>query len=115
MEASGTWASLLGGADEEVEALLVVEDRAGHTEARITPHYDRNWIITTLAEAGMTPVAIGQILGQRDLKTITEVYMRATQAKTTSILAEVGKTLDKSAKDELKAKRREKDHQRKTS
>ncbi len=96
-------------------ALKAAKDRAGHEEVRITPHYGRNWIITQLAEAHMTPMAIGLILGQRDLKTITEVYMRATEAKTRSILDEVGKVLDKSGEDELEAKRREKEQENEKS
>lgn len=51
--------------------------RAGYS-VKITPHYGRVWLITTLAELGMTPPAIGEVLGQEDLQTITEVYMRAT-------------------------------------
>lgn len=66
--------------------------RAGHEDIRITPHYGRNWVITTLAEAGMPIPAIGEFLGQRDLRTITEVYMRATEDKKSSVLAAVNST-----------------------
>ena len=52
--------------------------RAGYEDVRITPHYGRVWLITALAESGMPIPAIGEILGQVDLKTITEVYMRAS-------------------------------------
>lgn len=50
-------------------------ERAG-VKKKVTPHYGRNWLITYLAEAGATPVAIGRALGQTDLKTITEIYMK---------------------------------------
>lgn len=52
--------------------------RAGFEGVKITPHYGRVWLITALAESGMPIPAIGEILGQVDLKTITEVYMRAS-------------------------------------
>lgn len=67
--------------------------RAGYGEVRLTPHFGRVWLITTLAEAGMPIPAIGQMLGQVDLKTITEVYMRATDARRDAILDKVGKKL----------------------
>lgn len=67
--------------------------RAGYGDVRITPHYGRVWLITTLAEQGMTPAAIGEILGQVDLKTITETYMRASQTKTKEIFGRVDSLL----------------------
>lgn len=73
--------------------------RAGYDDIRLTPHYGRNWLITTLAEAHMTPVAIGEILGQRDLRTITEVYMRATAQTTRAILDDVDKAISNPKKD----------------
>lgn len=67
--------------------------RAGHKGVTITPHYGRNWVITTLAEAGMPIPAIGEFLGQRDLRTITEVYMRATDDRKAAVLDAVNATL----------------------
>lgn len=52
--------------------------RAGYEEVKITPHYGRVWLITALAEAGMPLPQIGEILGQVDLATITEIYLRAS-------------------------------------
>lgn len=63
----------------------------------ITPHNGRVWLITTLAEAGMPIPAIGEILGQRDLKTITETYMRASEDKKRSVLERVNARLDGAA------------------
>lgn len=40
-------------------------------------------------EAGLTIPAIGEILGQRDLKTITEVYMRISEQRKAEVLAKV--------------------------
>lgn len=84
--------------------------RAGYEDVRLTPHYGRNWLITTLAEANMPIPAIGEYLGQRDLRTITEIYMRATEDKKSSVLAAVNSAfkvpdgvVDLDAKREAKA------------
>ena len=66
--------------------------RAGVT-AKITPHYGRVWLITTLVEQGMTIPAIGEILGQVDLKTITEIYMRTSEARRQEALEKVNEAL----------------------
>lgn len=62
---------------------------AGHEHTELTSHYGRVWLITTLAEEGMSPVAIGELLGQTDLRTITEIYMRATEKTTAEILGRI--------------------------
>lgn len=69
------------------------KDRAGYADIKMTPHYGRVWLITTLAEAGMPIPEIGRILGQRDLRTITEVYMRASETKRTEVLSAVNHAL----------------------
>jgi len=66
--------------------------RAGITE-RISPHYGRVWLITTLVEQGMTIPAIGELLGQVDLKTITEIYMRTSNARRQEALQRVSDSL----------------------
>lgn len=50
--------------------------RAGYPHDVLTLHYGRNWLITHLAQLGATPAEIGYLLGQSDLKTITETYMK---------------------------------------
>lgn len=70
------------------------KSRAGHDDVKITPHYGRVWLITTLAEAGMPIPAIGEYLGQRDLRTITEVYMRATEDRKKKVLDAVNAAFD---------------------
>lgn len=60
----------------------------------LTPHYGRVWMITTLAEAGMQIPEIGVILGQVDLRTITEVYMRASKDHRRKILGNVNGMLE---------------------
>lgn len=73
--------------------LATAKKAAGYEDVKITPHYGRVWLITTLVEAGMTIPAIGEILGQRDLKTITEVYMRTSEARKREVLESVNKAL----------------------
>ncbi|MEJ6013252.1 tyrosine-type recombinase/integrase [Corynebacterium sp. H127] len=82
-------------------ALSRAKTRAGHEGLKISPHYGRVWMNTALAEAGMTPVAIGQILGQTDLKTITEIYMRVSETHRMEGLAAVGEMLDASAASQM--------------
>lgn len=69
------------------------KERAGLGDVVITPHYGRVWLITVLAEQGMPIPAIGELLGQRDLKTITEIYMRATESRKQSVLDDVNRRL----------------------
>lgn len=85
--------------------------RAGFGDVKITPHYGRVWLITTLAEAGMPIPAIGEILGQVDLRTITEIYMRSSAAKRNEVLGQVNKALGATPADvgDLDAKRAEKE------
>ena len=37
--------------------------------------------------------AIGELLGQVDLRTITEVYMRSTEGKKREVIRQVGETV----------------------
>lgn len=60
---------------------------------RITPHYGRNWLITRLAENGATPQEIGRVLGQKDLKTITETYMKVRPERVDAIMSQVGESI----------------------
>lgn len=84
---TGTGATIL---DTSYRSILNrAKKRAGYEDLRITPHYGRNWVITTLAEAGMPIPAIGEFLGQRDLRTITEVYMRVTDKRKDAVLGTV--------------------------
>lgn len=87
------------------------KDRAGHADVRITPHYGRVWLITTLAEAGMPIPAIGDILGQVDLRTITEIYMRSSKTKRDEVLGQVNHALAGTAPGvaDLDAKRAQKE------
>ena len=56
---------------------------------KITPHYGRNWLITCMCEEGATPAEIGSMLGQTDLKTITEIYMKVRPDNVAKVLGRV--------------------------
>ncbi|WP_192930086.1 tyrosine-type recombinase/integrase [Corynebacterium sp. 366] len=63
-------------------------ERAG-VKANLTPHCGRNWLITHMAMEGATPAEIGQVLGQSDLKTITETYMKVRDDRPRDVLNRV--------------------------
>lgn len=64
------------------------KSKAGITK-EITPHYGRVYLITRLAEAGATPKEIGRILGQEDVSTIVNVYMRARESRVTELMSRI--------------------------
>lgn len=81
------------GSEESKRATLVLSNKKPLVPAGILSWWGSLWLIMTLAELGMVPPAIGEILGQVDLKTITEIYMRSTEAKRNEILGQVNAAL----------------------
>lgn len=79
--------------DTALRNTMVNARRAAGVEDNITPHYGRNWLITHLAESGATPAEIGHLLGQTDLKTITEVYMKVRPDNAAAVMGRVGQQL----------------------
>lgn len=61
--------------------------KAAGVREGITPHYGRNWLITRLAELGATPKEIGAILGQEDLSTILNIYMKVRAERPADLMA----------------------------
>ncbi|MCS4492149.1 site-specific integrase [Corynebacterium sp. ES2715-CONJ3] len=72
--------------------LSTAETKAGVT-TEIDPHCGRNWLITRLAEQGAHLKEIGKLLGQTDLNTITQVYMKVRAGRTDTLMAKVDATL----------------------
>ena len=70
------------------------ETEAGVT-TQIDPHCGRNWLITRLAEQGAHLKEIGALLGQEDVQTILNVYMKARPERTTDLMAQVNRSLDR--------------------
>ncbi|MFW9053780.1 tyrosine-type recombinase/integrase [Corynebacterium striatum] len=73
-------------------ALARAKDKAGVCDD-IDPHCGRNWLITRLAEQGAHLKEIGTLLGQDDVATILDVYMKVRAGRTTSLMEKVNATL----------------------
>ena len=69
-----------------------VKRRAG-VNPDIDPHTGRNWLITRLAEQGAHLKEIGALLGQDDLATIMDVYMKVRAGRTQALMERVNDTL----------------------
>ena len=69
-----------------------VKRRAG-VDAGINPHTGRNWLITRLAEQGAHLKEIGALLGQDDVSTILDVYMKVRSGRTDELMERVSATL----------------------
>ncbi|MBG9346292.1 MULTISPECIES: tyrosine-type recombinase/integrase [Corynebacterium] len=52
----------------------------------LSPHYGRVYLITKLAESGATPTEIGRILGQEDVTTIVNTYMRSRETRAQTLM-----------------------------
>ena len=72
--------------------LTRAEERAGVT-TEIDPHCGRNWLITRLAEQGAHLKEIGALLGQDDVATILDVYMKVRAGRTTTLMERVNDSL----------------------
>lgn len=68
------------------------EIRAGVT-TEIDPHCGRNWLITRLAEQGAHLKEIGALLGQEDVTTILDVYMKVRAGRTTDLMGRVSASI----------------------
>lgn len=72
--------------------LTRAEERAG-VSTEIDPHCGRNWLITRLAEQGAHLKEIGALLGQDDVATILDVYMKVRAGRTTTLMERVNNSL----------------------
>lgn len=79
--------------DTSFRSRLQEAREAAGVQTRITPHIGRNWLITHLAEKGATPAEIGKVLGQKDLRVITEVYMKVRDDNVQTVLGRVNDSL----------------------
>src|SRR5699024_5937140 len=60
----------------------------------IDPHCGRNWLITRLAEQGAHLKAMGRLMGQADMSTILDVYMKSGDGRTTTLMEKDNVSLD---------------------
>lgn len=75
--------------DTSFRSVFIRARKAAGVRDDITPHYGRNWLITALAELGATPAEIGVILGQTDLNTITQDYMKVRESRPEELMRRV--------------------------
>lgn len=68
------------------------KERAG-VSMEIDPHCGRNWLITRLAEQGAHLKEIGKLLGQDDVATILDVYMKVRAGRTATLMEKVNATV----------------------
>lgn len=68
------------------------KERAG-VNMDIDPHTGRNWLITRLAEQGAHLKEIGALLGQDDVATILDVYMKVRAGRPEVLMERVSATL----------------------
>ena len=79
--------------DTSYRSILARAKRRAGVNAGINPHTGRNWLITRLAEEGAHLKEIGNLLGQEDMKTILDVYMKVRAGRTTSLMESVSQSV----------------------
>lgn len=80
--------------DTSYRSVLNRAKKEAGTSPRITPHCGRNWLITRLAEQGAHLKEIGTLLGQEDVSTILNVYMKARAERTVEMMDAVNNSLE---------------------
>lgn len=80
--------------DTSFRSVLARAKEAAGVSPDIDPHTGRNWLITRLAEQGAHLKEIGRLLGQDDVTTILNVYLKVRAERTTSLMDKVSNTLE---------------------
>ena len=79
--------------DTSYRSILARVKRRAGVSPDINPHTGRNWLITRLAEQGAHLKEIGALLGQDDVATILDVYMKVRPGRTDTLMDRVSTTL----------------------
>ena len=79
--------------DTSYRSILARVKRRAGVSPDIDPHTGRNWLITRLAEQGAHLKEIGALLGQDDVATILDVYMKVRPGRTDTLMDRVSTTL----------------------
>lgn len=66
-----------------------MKKRAGITR-RLHPHAGRRFIVSALLEQGYEPTAVGEIIGDKDLKIVLEIYAQVRAGRTEEIMSQWG-------------------------
>ena len=80
--------------DTSFRSVLARAKETAGVSPDIDPHTGRNWLITRLAEQGAHLKEIGRLLGQDDVTTILNVYLKVRAERTTSLMEKVSATLE---------------------
>lgn len=83
--------------DTSYRSVLDRAKKKAGVSMEIQPHHGRNWLITRLAEQGAHLKEIGRLLGQDDVTTILDVYLKVRAERTTSLMEAVNRTITTSA------------------
>lgn len=81
--------------DTSYRSVLQRAEMKAGVSTEIDPHCGRNWLITRLAEQGAHLKEIGRLLGQEDVSTILDVYMKVRAGRTTTLMAAVNASIGK--------------------
>lgn len=79
--------------DTSYRSVLARAKKAAGVSPDINPHTGRNWLITRLAEQGAHLKEIGRLLGQDDVTTILNVYLKVRAERTTSLMEKVSASI----------------------
>lgn len=79
--------------DTSFRSILNRAKLRAEVDPRITPHCGRNWFITRLAELGAHPQEIGKILGQHDMETILQIYLKVRGDRIPQLIASVNESI----------------------
>lgn len=79
--------------DTSYRSVLARAKKKAGVPMGIDPHTGRNWLITRLAEQGAHLKEIGKLLGQEDVTTILDVYLKVRAERTTSLMEAVNRTI----------------------
>ncbi|QRP70136.1 tyrosine-type recombinase/integrase [Corynebacterium glucuronolyticum] len=107
-----TWLTLAprGGQYSTTNArdMLKAVARKCNENTGIHPHCGRYWLITRLAEQGAHLKEIGNLLGQEDMQTIYDIYMKVRAGRTTELMDMVNTTLEPTRVASLEKQRKKK-------
>lgn len=79
--------------DTSYRSVLSRAKKKAGVSMEIEPHCGRNWLITRLAEQGAHLKEIGRLLGQADVTTILDVYLKVRAERTTSLMEAVNRSI----------------------
>lgn len=71
-----------------------MRNRAGIVK-RVHAHAGRRFVTTALLEQGVEPHVVGEIIGDRDLTTIIQIYAQVREGGTEQVMKDLGRSKEK--------------------